>query len=112
MDPNPVLDENIGETKKHTIVSQPAPHLNVCMRCGKKPGKWIDRETGQHFSVYLVKDRRGFMMCNYCDQDGFVQRPTKMTKAEKKKLKKMKKELRTMVNLPHVTLDRQGNQVL
>jgi hypothetical protein len=86
--------------------------LNQCRRCGIRAGKYTKKDTGETVGVFLLKDKRGFMICNLCKDAGFFVEATKMTKGEKKKFKKLKHMIQGMRGIPHVTLDAQGNEVL
>lgn len=85
-------------------------YLNQCHNCLRKAGKYMTG-NGATFGLYLIQDKRGYKMCNYCDSQGLCMRTTKLNKLAKKKLKKMKNQMVNMAHLPHITLDAEGNQV-
>ena len=87
--------------------------LNQCHNCGRRGGKHYNSVTQKDDGVFLINDARGYKICNLCSRLGFLMKPQKIDKAEKKRLKRMRIEMSSFKTLSKksVTLDVQGNQV-
>lgn len=84
--------------------------LNQCHECKRFAGKYNTHEGGT-VGIFLMNDSRGWKCCNLCAAAGLIIRSQKMNKSEKRKFKKMKLEIQQMRNIPHITLDAQGNKI-
>lgn len=86
--------------------------LNQCFNCSRRGGKYND--VNNHIiGVYLLKDARGYRICNICaQQEGVLIRVRKMNKSQKRQAKRVRLEIQKMTHIPHITLDAKGHQVI